>query len=101
MTVKELTQEARHEEALKKYVLDAPQLLEEIKDLSADDQKDQIQWAFEDEAEAQGLQPWELTPKYTSTRDRKSVGAGSSVAVGVGLGRRSLIYNENTKVKHN
>jgi hypothetical protein len=67
MTVKELTQEARHEEALKKYVLDAPQLLEEIKDLPADDQKDQIQWAFEDEAEAQGLQPWELTLKYTSS----------------------------------
>ena len=66
-TVKELTQEARHEEALKKYVLDAPQLLEEIKDLPADDQKDQIQWAFEDEAEAQGLQPWELTLKYTSS----------------------------------
>jgi hypothetical protein len=67
MTAKELSQEARHEEALKKYVLDAPQLLEEIKDLPADDQKDQIQWAFEDEAEAQGLQPWELTLKYTST----------------------------------
>lgn len=67
MTVKELTQEARHAEALKKYVLDAPQLLEEIKDLPADDQKDQIQWAFEDEAEAQGLQPWELTLKYTSS----------------------------------
>ncbi|MFW0758369.1 DUF6388 family protein [Pseudomonas sp. H11T01] len=67
MTVKELTQEARHEEALKKYILDAPELMEEIKNLSADDQKDQIQWAFEDEAEAQGLQPWELTLKYTST----------------------------------
>jgi hypothetical protein len=63
----ELTQEQRHEQALEKYKLDAPQLLEEIKDLSADDQKDQIQWAFEDEAEAQGLQPWELTLKYTST----------------------------------
>lgn len=67
MTVKELTQEARHEEALKKYLLDSPQLAEEIKDLPADDQKDQIQWAFEDEAESQGLQPWELTLKYTST----------------------------------
>ncbi|MDF9776764.1 DUF6388 family protein [Pseudomonas baetica] len=67
MTDKELTQEARHEEALKKYLLDSPQLAEEIKDLPADDQKDQIQWAFEDEAEAQGLQPWELTLKYTST----------------------------------
>ncbi|MDR9750184.1 DUF6388 family protein [Pseudomonas sp. SZMC_28357] len=67
MTVKALTQEARHEDALGKYKLDNPQLLEEIKDLPADDQKDQIQWAFEDEAEAQGLQPWELTLKYTST----------------------------------
>jgi hypothetical protein len=67
MTVKELTQEARHEEALKKYLLESPQLAEEIKDLPADDQKDQIQWAFEDEAESQGLQPWELTLKYTSS----------------------------------
>ncbi|WP_242205369.1 MULTISPECIES: DUF6388 family protein [unclassified Pseudomonas] len=63
----ELTQEQRHEQALEKYKLGTPQLLEEIKDLSPDDQKDQIQWAFEDEAEAQGLQPWELTLKYTST----------------------------------
>ncbi|MNP36839.1 hypothetical protein D3C76_1302560 [compost metagenome] len=67
MTVKELSQEARHEEALKKYALDASGLMDEIKDLSPDEQKDQIQWAFEDEAEAQGLQPWELTLKYTST----------------------------------
>ncbi|MNZ52823.1 hypothetical protein D3C78_706850 [compost metagenome] len=67
MTVKEMTQQDRHAEALKKYMLDAPELMDEIKDLSADDQKDQIQWAFEDEAEAQGLQPWELTLKYTTT----------------------------------
>jgi hypothetical protein len=63
----ELTQEQRHEQALEKYILDVPDLKDEIKDLSPDDQKDQIQWAFEDEAEAQGLQPWELTLKYTST----------------------------------
>lgn len=63
----ELTQEQRHELALEKYILDVPDLKEEIKDLSPDDQKDQIQWAFEDEAEAQGLQSWELTLKYTST----------------------------------
>lgn len=67
MTETALSQEARHEEALKKYLLESPQLADEIKDLSADDQKDQIQWAFEDEAEAQGLQPWELTLKYTTT----------------------------------
>jgi hypothetical protein len=63
----ELTQEQRHEQALEKYLLDVPELKDEIKDLSPDDQKDQIQWSFEDEAEAQGLQPWELTLKYTST----------------------------------
>lgn len=67
MTTTEMTQEARHEQALKHYLEDTPQLKEEIKDLSADDQRDQIQWAFEDEAESQGLQPWELTLKYTST----------------------------------
>ena len=69
MTTTEMTQEVRHEEALKKYLEDTPQLKEEIKDLSADDQRDQIQWAFEDEAESQGYQPWELTLKYTSTAD--------------------------------
>jgi len=67
MTTTEMTQEVRHEEALKKYLEDTPQLKEEIKDLSADNQRDQIQWAFEDEAESQGYQPWELTLKYTST----------------------------------
>ena len=67
MTTTEMTQEVRHAEALKKYLEGTPQLKEEIKELSADDQRDQIQWAFEDEAEAQGLQPWELTLKYTST----------------------------------
>ncbi|WP_426135281.1 DUF6388 family protein [Pseudomonas sp. PWP3-1b2] len=67
MTTTEMTQEVRHEEALRKYLEDTPQLKEEIKDLSADDQRDQIQWAFEDEAESQSLQPWELTLKYTST----------------------------------
>ena len=67
MTTTEMTQEVRHAEALKKYLEGTPQLKEEIKDLSADDQRDQIQWAFEDEAESQGYQPWELTLKYTST----------------------------------
>ncbi|AZF09032.1 hypothetical protein C4J93_0818 [Pseudomonas sp. R2-37-08W] len=67
MTTTEMTQEVRHQAALDKYLEATPQLKEEIKDLSADDQRDQVQWAFEDEAESQGLQPWELTLKYTST----------------------------------
>ena len=65
MTTTEMTQEVRHQAALEKYLEESPQLKEEIKDLSADDQRDQIQWAFEDEAESQNLQPWELTLKYT------------------------------------
>ncbi|WP_426100743.1 DUF6388 family protein [Pseudomonas sp. PSPC3-3] len=69
MTTTEMTQEVRHQVALDKYLEESPQLKEEIKDLSADDQRDQLQWAFEDEAESQGLQPWELTLKYTSTAD--------------------------------
>ena len=67
MTTTEMTQEVRHQAALDKYLGESSQLKEEIKDLSVDDQRDQIQWAFEDEAESQGLQPWELTLKYTST----------------------------------
>lgn len=67
MTTTEMTQEVRHQAALEKYLEESPQLKEEIKDLSADDRRDQIQWAFEDEAESQGHQPWELTLKYTST----------------------------------
>ncbi|MGE1154414.1 dephospho-CoA kinase [Pseudomonas sp. MAFF 730085] len=67
MTTTELTQEARHQQALDKYLDESPHLKEEIKDLSADDQRDQVQWAFEDEAESQGYQPWELSLKYTST----------------------------------
>ena len=67
MTTTEMTQEVRHQAALEKYLEESPQLREEIKDLSADDRRDQIQWAFEDEAESQGYQPWELTLKYTST----------------------------------
>ena len=43
MTTTEMTQAARHEQALKHYLEDTPQLKEEIKDLSADDQRDQIQ----------------------------------------------------------
>ena len=69
MTTTEMTQEVRHAEALKKYLEESAQLKEEIKDLSADDQRDQIQWAFEDEAESQGFQPWELTLKYTTTAE--------------------------------
>lgn len=49
-----------NEAALAKYIVSNPGLKDEIKDLSAEEQKQQIQWAFEDEAEDQGIEPWEL-----------------------------------------
>ena len=73
MTTTEMTQQERHTKALNKYLEESPQLKEEIKDLSADEQRDQIRWAFEDEAESQGFQPWELTLKYTSTPEEFEV----------------------------
>lgn len=48
------------EAALPNYKATNPILLEEIKDLSEKDQQDQIRWAFEDEADAQGKEVWEL-----------------------------------------
>ncbi|MDE1166267.1 MAG: DUF6388 family protein [Pseudomonas sp.] len=37
-----------------------PELLDEIKALSDKEQQQQIQWAFEDQAESQGIESWEL-----------------------------------------
>ncbi|MBI6852132.1 hypothetical protein YA0002_05090 [Pseudomonas cichorii] len=49
-----------NEAALAKYLSTHPTLQDEIKNLSPDEQKQQAQWAFEDEAEDQGIEPWEL-----------------------------------------
>jgi hypothetical protein len=46
--------------ALAKYLTTNPDLKTEIQDLSAEEQKQQTQWAFEDEAEALDIEPWEL-----------------------------------------
>lgn len=46
--------------ALAKYLDTNPMLRDEIKDLPDDEQKQQTLWAFEDEAESQGIEPWEL-----------------------------------------
>lgn len=47
--------------ALAKYLVSNPTLKDEIKDLSPLEQKQQTQWAFEDEAEALGIETWEYT----------------------------------------
>ena len=51
----------RQDNALQRFAEANPQLLEEIAGLSAREQHQQIEWAFEDAAQEQGLEPWELT----------------------------------------
>ncbi|MBD8574187.1 hypothetical protein IFR09_04650 [Pseudomonas syringae] len=46
--------------ALSKYLANHPTLKDEISQLSAKEQQQQVQWAFEDSAEEQGIEPWEL-----------------------------------------
>ncbi|WP_296264079.1 DUF6388 family protein [Pseudomonas sp. UBA6562] len=55
-----IAKEDRQTVALQRFAEANPQLLEEIAALDAREQAQQIQWAFEDEAQAQGLQAWEL-----------------------------------------
>ena len=55
-----IPKESRNELALDAFSKANPNLLEEMKDLSAEDRQQQILWAFEDEAEDRGLEPWEF-----------------------------------------
>ncbi|MNC36866.1 hypothetical protein D3C75_854090 [compost metagenome] len=55
-----IAKESRHEAAIEKFKAANPGLLQEIQALSPHEQAQQIEWAFEDEAETQGLEPWEL-----------------------------------------
>ncbi|CAI8969486.1 MULTISPECIES: DUF6388 family protein [Pseudomonas] len=47
--------------ALQRYLQAHPQMREEIAALSEHEQAQQVLWAFEDAAQEQGLEPWELT----------------------------------------
>jgi hypothetical protein len=49
-----------NEAALEKYLSTHPTLQDEIRHLSPAQQKEQVQWAFEDEAQSLGIEPWEL-----------------------------------------
>ncbi|MCI0911133.1 MULTISPECIES: DUF6388 family protein [Pseudomonas] len=55
-----IAKEARQALALQRFAEANPQLLEEIRALDAREQAQQIEWAFEDAADEQGIQPWEL-----------------------------------------
>jgi hypothetical protein len=51
--------DARQQLAHERYLAAHPELAEEIRDLDAREQQQQVQWAFEDEAQSRGLEPWE------------------------------------------
>jgi hypothetical protein len=55
-----IAKEARQALALQRFAEANAQLLEEIRELDAREQAQQIQWAFEDAAQEQGIEPWEL-----------------------------------------
>ena len=55
-----IPRESRNELALDAFSKANPNLLDEMKDLSAEDRQQQILWAFENEAEDRGLEPWEF-----------------------------------------
>lgn len=57
---KMIAKESRHAVALERFAKANPELLVEIASLSEAEQRQQLQWAFEDEAQAQGVEPWEL-----------------------------------------
>lgn len=55
-----IPKESRNNLALDTFIKAHPELIEEMKELSAEDRQQQILWAFEDEAESRGLEAWEL-----------------------------------------
>lgn len=55
-----IAKESRQAVALERFAKANPELIAEMALLSEADRQQQIQWAFEDEAQAQGVEPWEL-----------------------------------------
>jgi len=55
-----IAKESRQAIALERFIQANPELAVEVAALSEAEQHQQIQWAFEDEAQAQGIEPWEL-----------------------------------------
>lgn len=55
-----IPKESRNELALDTFIKAHPELLEEMKELSAEDRQQQMLWAFENEADDLGIEAWEL-----------------------------------------
>lgn len=61
-----IAKESRQAIALERFAQANPELLAEIAALDEVEQRQQIQWAFEDEAQEQGVEPWELTLRFVA-----------------------------------
>lgn len=57
--------------ALQRYLDANPQMREEIAGLSEHEQAQQVLWAFEDAAQEQGVEPWELTLQLIAESDEE------------------------------
>ena len=55
-----IAKEDRQALALQRFADAHPQLIEETQALSPREQAQQLQWAFDDAAQEQGVEPWEL-----------------------------------------
>ncbi|WP_263262059.1 DUF6388 family protein [Pseudomonas sp. RIT-PI-S] len=61
-----LPTDARQQLAYDRFLALNPELAEEIRDLDAREQQQQVQWAFEDAAQNAGLEPWEYVLELTA-----------------------------------
>ncbi len=66
-----IPKESRQAVALERFAQANPQLLLEIAGLSEPEQRQQIEWAFEDEAHEQGVEPWELALRLVAESDEE------------------------------
>ena len=77
------------EAALAKYLATHPTLKDEISQLSAKEQQQQVQWAFEDAADEQGIEAWELAIELIAEspeqRQRMRLEAHRQVAEALGM----------------
>lgn len=55
-----IAKESRQAVALERFAQANPELIAEMAPLSESERQQQIQWAFEDAAQEQGVEPWEF-----------------------------------------
>ena len=99
-----IAKESRQALALQRFAEANPQLLEEIRELDAREQAQQIEWAFEDAADEQGIQPWELalqliaeTPEQLQAM-RLETHREVAEALGDGVGRILPVQRNRSRV---